>query len=88
MQTHRLILTICFTILLTGCASFNDTLVVDVGEQFRLLDLEVEDNPAAAQANATNNGFECDFDARSRRESLLGGERLVSGTIRCRPLSD
>ena len=87
MQT-RLVLIICVTALLTGCASFNDTLVVDVGEQFRLLDLEVEGDPATVQTDAAKNGFECDFDARSRRESLLGRERLVSGTIRCRPLGD
>ena len=72
--------------VLSGCASFNDSLVVDIGDQFELLKLEVDEGPAGKQGWPPKHGFECDFDARSKRLSLWDRERQVSGTIRCRGL--
>jgi len=83
-----LIPTIGLALVLGGCASFNDTLVVDIGDQFELLDLEVDRDLGEGESRPMSDGFECDFEAQSKRVSLLAGERLVSGTIRCRALRD
>jgi hypothetical protein len=72
--------------MLGGCASFNDTVVVDVGDQFDLLNLNLPDAQAPRDGARRAPGFECEFDARSERVSLLSGERRVSGTIRCKAL--
>lgn len=66
-------------VLSSGCASFNDTLVVDIGDQFELLKLEVDEGHSEQQSWPPKNGFECDFDARSKRLSLWDRERHVSG---------
>lgn len=69
-----------------GCAAFNDTVVVDVGDQFRLIEADV---PLASQRlqHANGAGFECTFNARSERSSLFGREKTVDGSIRCKPLT-
>ena len=72
--------------LLGGCASFNDTVTVAIGDQFGLLDLDIGDGNKPTQRWRTGEGFECDFDARSERNSWFGRERHVTGSIRCHPL--
>lgn len=72
--------------ILSGCATFNDVLVVDIGEQFRLIE-----NGTAAQTvqlrDPSNNGFECSFTATSRRRSFLAHEKHVDGRrVRCQRL--
>lgn len=72
--------------LLGGCASFNDTVTVAIGDQFGLPDLDIGDGNKPSQRWRTGEGFECDFDARSERYSWFGRERHVTGSIRCHPL--
>jgi len=89
MTTNRPILlpALCsLSVALSGCASFNDTLVVDIGDQFDLLKLELADVSSSQKSWPPRNGFVCDFDAHSRRLSLFTGDRHVSGKIRCRTL--
>jgi hypothetical protein len=82
-----LLLALCsLTVALHGCASFNDTLVVDIGDQVDLLELELAEGSSSQKSWAPRNGFECDFDAHSKRLSLFAGERHFSGKIRCRIL--
>lgn len=73
---------------LVGCASFNDTLVVDIGDQFELLKLDAAKEHSGHSEAARAHGFECDFNAVSDRDSLFARERQVSGSIRCLLLHD
>ncbi|MDJ0740081.1 MAG: hypothetical protein QNJ91_10205 [Gammaproteobacteria bacterium] len=71
---------------LSGCAAFNDVVVVDVGDQFHVID---SDGPPSPQRlhDAAGNGFECTFSARSTRASLFARDKTVDGKIRCEPLA-
>lgn len=68
---------------LSGCASFNDTVVVDVGDQFGLLTVEAADGGGTRRHWRPGQGFECDFTAQGRRGTLFGGESQVTGKLRC-----
>ncbi|MCB1801998.1 MAG: hypothetical protein KDI82_09960 [Gammaproteobacteria bacterium] len=67
---------------LSGCAAFNDVVVVDVGEQFHLLEMAPNSDPSHSQATVAK-GFDCTFSATSVRTSLLAREKRIDGTIRC-----
>lgn len=74
---------------LGGCAAFNDTVVVDIGDQVKLMQLSYQSAQRAASAagsTRSGRGFECDFSAQTRRISLLAGSRQIEGKVRCRPL--
>jgi hypothetical protein len=66
-----------------GCASFNDTVVVDVGDQFRLLQADVADAGANGRVTEAPAGFECEFSARTTNTGPFASEREVNGTLRC-----
>lgn len=68
---------------LASCASFNDTVVVDVGDQFRLL--EVAAQPSGETAQWRRNGFDCRFSAHGSRRGLFDAEFDVEGSLRCVP---
>ncbi len=77
----------CVVAVLSGCASFNDTVVVDVGEQFGLLTIEAADGGTRRHWRP-GQGFECDFTAQGRRGALFGGETQVTGKLRCVAVGD
>lgn len=68
--------------LLGGCAAFNDVVVVDVGEQFHLLEMVPGADTARTRATLAD-GFDCTFSATSVRSSLFAREKRIDGTIRC-----
>ncbi|HPQ23375.1 MAG TPA: hypothetical protein PLY75_00470 [Gammaproteobacteria bacterium] len=68
---------------LGGCASFNDSVTVDIGDQFDLLAVDVAAGAGGSRHLHGGEGFECVFDARSERVAWFGRERHVSGSIRC-----
>lgn len=68
---------------LGGCASFNDSVTVDIGDQFDLLAVDVTAGANGTRRLQSGDGFECVFDARSERVAWFGRERHVSGSIRC-----
>jgi len=70
--------------LMAGCAAFNDTVVVDIGDQAALLTLPP--GGGEQRQRLRGQGFECDFEAHSQRSELFGRERRISGHIRCEPL--
>ena len=71
-------------VIATGCASFNDTIIVDVGDQFRLLQTGMAESDANGQLVGAPAGFECEFHARTTNAGPFTNEREVNGTLRCR----
>lgn len=74
--------------LVAGCASFNDTVVIDVGDQFELLRLQRDGAQPAAAVWRDARGFECRFLAHTQRTALFGREREIEGTVRCVAITD
>lgn len=69
----------------SGCAAFNDVVVVDIGDQASLVSRGGEVRETLL--NRDGRGFECRFSATSSRASLFAVERHIDGTIRCEPLT-
>ena len=78
--TAALVLTAAMT---GGCASFNDTIVVDVGDQFRLLETGVSRSDANGRPFEAAQGFECTFRGTTNNAGPFATEREFSGTLRC-----
>jgi len=70
---------------LSGCAAFNDVVVVDIGEQASLVSADGERRETLLDRDG--RGFDCRFSATSSRASLFAVERHIDGTIRCEPLT-
>jgi hypothetical protein len=80
----RLAALACAVTWLSGCAAFNDVVVVDVGDQFRLV--ETDGTPSRQLLDGGGHGFECRFSATTTRSAWFASERQIDGTIRCEPL--
>jgi hypothetical protein len=80
----RLAALACAATWLTGCAAFNDVVVVDVGDQFRLV--ETDGTVSRQLLDGDGRGFECHFSATTTRSAWFAAERQIDGTIRCEPL--
>jgi hypothetical protein len=80
----RLAALVCALTWLTGCAAFNDVVVVDVGDQFRLV--EADGASSRQLLDRDGRGFECRFSATTTRSAWFAAERQIDGTIRCEPL--
>ena len=67
----------------TGCASFNNTIVVDVGDQFRLLQTAASASEESGQRPAAPAGFDCEFHATTTGAGPFATEREINGKLRC-----